>query len=296
MDSMVALNRNGIYAALLTPFDSRGELDLDKLRALIRFELDHGVEGFYCCGSAGEGLLQETAERKKVLEIVAEEVGDKVPFIAHTGALSTRIAIELSAHAKQCGAAAVSLIPPVYYHYSIEEIEQYYKDVVSAVDLGVIVYNIPQFTDISFSKKNVFLKDPKIIGIKHTSINLYDLERIKEAFPDKLIFCGFDELWLYGLAAGADAAIGTMLNVCPKIFKQIRDEFRKGDLKKAQGLQRLVNDFVEVIVEVGVFSGAKYCMCLQGMDIGQCRRPFAPLSGEDKKKMEGALEKIKAWL
>jgi N-acetylneuraminate lyase len=269
---------------------------VEKLRALIRYQLEHGVEGFYCCGSSGEGLLMEPEERKKVIETVADEAGDKAPLVVHTGALSTRTAVDLSIHAKSCGAAAVSMIPPIYYHYSIAEIEQYYADVVDAVDIGVIVYNIPQFTGISFSKKNAFLQNPRIIGIKHTSMNLYDMERIHQAFPGKIIFNGHDEIWCYGLAAGADAAIGTTTNIFPKLFKEIREEFRRGNVPKAQELQHYVNEFVEAVTEAGVFPGAKYCMSLLGIDLGPCRRPFAPLDGEGKRKMKEALEKVTPWL
>jgi N-acetylneuraminate lyase len=296
MDSMVTINRNGVYAALFSPFNSHGELEIEKLRALIRFELAHGVEGFYCCGSSGEGLLLETAERKKLIEVTADEVRNRIPFIAHTGSLSTRTAIELSEHAKQCGAAAISLIPPIYYHYSLNEIEQYYMDVINTVDLGVIVYNIPQFTGISFSKKNTFLNDPRIIGIKHTSMNFYDLERIKQAFPDKIVFNGLDEIWLYSLIAGAEASIGTIVNVCPRLFKQIREEFHEGTISRAQFLQNELNNFIEIIVDAGVFPAAKYCLTLQGIDVGSCRKPFAPISIEGKKKVEEALKKIEVWL
>jgi N-acetylneuraminate lyase len=296
MDRMVALNKTGIYSALFTPFNAEGDPDMEKLRMLIRYELKQGVEGFYCCGSSGEGLLLEPEERKKIIEIVADEVGNKAPFIVHTGALSTRTAVDLSAHAKKHGAAAVSLIPPIYYHYAVGEIEGYYIDVVNAVDIGVIVYNIPQFTGITFSPKNVFLQDPRIIGIKHTSINLSDMERIRRFFPDKIIFNGYDEIWCCGLAAGADAIIGTMVNIFPKLFRQIREEFLKGDIQKARELQHQLNDFVEVIVEVGIFPGAKHSMNLLGIDLGPCRKPFAPLGVESKKKVEAALEKVRPWL
>ena len=293
---MVTINRNGIYSALFSPLNSRGELDRDKLKDLVRFEIDHGVEGFYCCGSSGEALLLETEERKAVTEVVAGELQDRFPFIIHTGALSTRTAIELSAHAKKCGAAAVSLIPPIYYHYSIDEVEQYYKDVLEAVDIGIIVYNIPHLTGISFSKKNVFLNDKRIIGIKHTSMNLYDMERIKQAFPDKIMFSGFDEIFLYSLTAGADAAIGTAINICPKLFKAIREEFNKGNISKAQVFQAELNSFVEVVVEAGLFPASKYCLTLMGVDIGSCRKPFAPLTEKGKKQVEEALETIEHWL
>jgi N-acetylneuraminate lyase len=169
-------------------------------------------------------------------------------------------------------------------------------DVVNAVDIGVIVYNIPQFTGIAFSQKNVFLQDPRIIGIKHTSINLSDMERIRRFFPDKIIFNGYDEIWCCGLAAGADAIIGTMVNIFPKLFRQIREEVRNGNIQKAQELQHQLNDFIEVVVEVGIFPGAKYSMSLLGIDLGPCRKPFAPLGVESKKKVEAALEKVRPWL
>jgi N-acetylneuraminate lyase len=296
MDSMVALNKNGIYSALFTPTGAGEKPDLEKLRALIRYQMEHGVEGFYCCGSSGEGLLLEPEERKKIVETVAEEIGDRVPFVVHTGALSTRTAADLSAHAKERGAAAVSLIPPIYYHYSIAEIEQYYTDVMNSVDIGIIVYNIPQFTGISFSKKNAFFDDPRIIGIKHTSMNLYDMERIRQAFPDKILFNGHDEIWFYGLMAGADAVIGTAVNIFPKLFKEVQKEFQQGNVVKAQNLQHQINEFVEAVIKVGVFPGSKYCMSLLGIDLGPCRRPFAPLNNDGKKKMAVALERVKTWL
>jgi N-acetylneuraminate lyase len=277
MDGMVGIKKDGIYAALVSPCSDQEKLDVAKLRALIRFELEHGVDGLYCCGSSGEALLLDTAERKTLVEVVAEEVGGKIPFIVHTGSLSTRNAIELSKHAEDNGAAAVSLIPPVYYKYTGDEIAQYYRDVMGAINLGVVVYNIPHLTGISFSKNTDFLKDSQIVGIKHTSINLYDLERICRAFPDKTVFNGFDELWLCGLLSGATASIGTMVNICPKMFKRIQDAFKRQDIPTARELQQILNDFIEIIVEAGVFPAAKYCLTLLGIDVGPCRKPFAPL-------------------
>ncbi|MDR1108257.1 MAG: dihydrodipicolinate synthase family protein, partial [Spirochaetaceae bacterium] len=86
------------------------------------------------------------------------------------------------------------------------------------------------------------------------------------------------------------------VNIFPKLFKEIRKEFRQGNIPKAQELQHCVNEFVEAVVEAGLFPGAKYCMSLMGIDLGHCRKPFAPLNDTGKKKMEDALEKVKPWL
>jgi len=298
MDCMVASTprKAEIFSALITPMHEDGKLNLPALKSLIRHEVAHGVEGFYCCGSSGEGLLLDSSERMAIVETLAQEAGDSVPFIVHTGSLSTNEAIILSQHAQQRGAQAVSLIPPIYYHYSEQEVQHYYEDVANAVDLGVIVYNIPQFTGISFSKKNPLMHNQKIVGIKHTSINLYELERLSQAFPEKTLYNGFDEIWLYSMTAGATATIGTTVNVCPKLFSSIRKSFLDGDMLKAQALQHTLNDFIESLVGQGIFSATKYCMELQGLEIGPCKKPFDRLTVEKKKIIKTAFQKIESYL
>ncbi len=295
---MVALplKKDGIYSALFTPVKADGSLDSLRLRELVRYEVQHGAEGFYCCGSSGEALLLERQERMELVDVVASEVGGKLPFVVHTGSLSTRDAVLLSQHAQKAGASAVSLIPPIYYNYKQEEVTGYYKDVIAAVDLGVIVYNIPQFTGISFSKNNSLLSDERIIGIKHTSMNLFELERIVDAFPGKTIFNGFDEIWLYSLAAGASATIGTTVNICPKLYRAIRNAYDAADLEKAKSLQSVANEFIETLVSINVFPAAKHCMGILGVDIGPCRKPFSPLKEEDKQILTAAVDRIADYL
>jgi len=290
------VKKDGIYSALFTPVATNGDLDAKALKNLVRYEIDHGVEGFYCCGSSGEALLLEKEERMKVVEVVAEEAGGKIPFIVHTGSLSTREAVALSRHAQDMGASAVSLIPPIYYKYNPAEINGYYLDVVEAVDLDVIAYNIPQFTGISFSKENELLKNKKIAGIKHTSMNLFELERIQQAFPEKTIFNGFDEIWLYSMAAGATATIGTTVNICPPLFKEIKKSYLEGDMNEAKRLQSILNQFIEALVKVNIFPAAKYCMTLLGVDIGPCRKPFSDLTAEQKGVVKSALDQISDYL
>lgn len=289
------IDRNGIYSALITPYDNKGNVNISELRNLIKYEIDKGVEGFYCCGSSGEGLLLEKEERMKIVETVSEETTD-IPFIVHTGSLSTKVSIELSKHAQSCGASAVSMIPPIYYNYSVEEIASHYKSVMDSIDIGVIVYNIPQYTGISFSKSDSFLKDDRIVGIKHTSMNLYELERIKQAYPNKIFFNGFDEIYLSSLTAGATATIGTTVNICPALYKGIRKAFNDGNILQAQNLQHRANDLIETLVKTSVFPGAKFCMELLGINVNGCREPFAKLTDEQKILIENELKEIKEFL
>lgn len=278
-----------IFAALFTPFNADESINEEATRKLVRYEIEQGVEGFYCCGSSGEGLLLSNDERKRFLEIVLDETRGEVPVISHVGTIRTKDVIDLANHAQSAGAKAVSMIPPYYYKFSMDEILTYYEDVINATkDLGIIVYNIPQFTGVSFNKNNAgrILENKRVIGIKHTSTDLFGLERMIADYPDKVYFNGFDEIFLSGLAAGANAAIGTTVNLYPKTFKKIREYYQNGDMEKAKKLQSLTNHRVEEMVNVGIFPAVKYMFNKLGIDVGCCRRPFKELTNEQKEKMD----------
>ena len=278
-----------IYSALVTPFNEDESLNEEAIRKLVEFELDNGVEGFYCCGSSGEGLLLSLEERKRVLEVVLDEVKGRVPVISHIGTVATKDVVELAKHALSAGADAVSMIPPYYYNFSMDEIVDYYLDVVNEVpDIPVIVYNIPQFTGVSFNRDNAgrLLENDHVIGIKHTSTDLFGLERMKNDFPDKVYLNGFDEIFLSGLVAGANAAIGTTVNLYPKTFRRLMDLYEENRIEEAQKVQSLINHRVKEMVSVGIFSAVKYMFMKQGIDCGTCRRPFAKLNDQQKARLD----------
>jgi N-acetylneuraminate lyase len=275
---------SGIFSALITPMNSDGQIQYFALEELIEAQLSDGVEGFYVCGSSGEALLLSISERKMVLNAVQKAVAGRVPVIAHVGTIRTDEAIDLARHAADAGVDAVSLIPPYYYHFTMEEILGYYEDVASAVPgLPIIVYNIPQFTGVSFNKDNAarLLDNPQVIGI-HTSQNLYDLERIRNAYPNKILFNGFDEQFLAALSMGADATIGTTVNVFAPLFVHLRQYFLKGNIKAAHTQQALINVNIEAMLKIGIFNAVKYACTVRGIECGSCRAPFRPLSDQDK--------------
>lgn len=285
---MVKFNRSDltrIYSALIVPFNEDESVNYDALRDLVEMELRSGVEGFYVCGSSGEGLLLSVEERCAVTDCVVSQTAGRVPVIAHCGTIRTQDAITLAKAARSSGCKAVSMIPPYYYHFSMDEICGYYEDVMAAVpDLPMILYNIPQFTGIEFSKQNAsrLLTNPNIIGVKHTSNNLYSLERMATSFPEKVLINGFDEQFLGALSMGAQATIGTTVNMFAPLFKAIRELYRKGDMKNALIIQQDLNRRVEELVSVGIFPATKYACTLLGVDCGSCRKPFGTLTEEQK--------------
>ena len=284
-----------IYSALEIPMNGDESVNHENLRRLVEYELYEGVEGFYCSGSSGEGLLLTLKERKEVLETVVDQVNGRVPVIPQIGTIRTRDVIELAEHAAGLGLQMASMIPPYYYKFSMEEITGYYRDVLEAVpELGIIVYNIPQFTGIEFDKENAFelLSMPGIVGVKHTSHNLYSLERMKAAFPDLILFNGFDEQFAGSLAMGADAAIGTTVNVFAPLFRKVRSLMEAGDMAGALGCQKEINRRVEIMCRYGIFNAVKYILTKRGIDCGTCRKPFGKLGEEAKRALDSIAESV----
>ena len=124
-----------------------------------------------------------------------------------------------------------------------------------------------------------------IVGIKHTSTNLYSLERTGQAFPGKALINGFDEQLLGALAMGSCATIGTTVNLFAPLFHRVRDAFDRGDMAQAYRWQHAINLRVEETVKLGIFNAMKYGWTLRGVDCGFCRAPFRPLDGAAREKM-----------
>ena len=132
----------GVIPAMVTSFDKYEDLDETSTRNVARFLSSFDIGGLYLTGSTGEAFLMKPRERRRALEVVIDEVGKETPIIAHIGALSTKISIELVEHAEKVGATAISSVPPFYWHFTEDQIYNYYADIAKATSLPMIVYNI----------------------------------------------------------------------------------------------------------------------------------------------------------
>ena len=294
MDGVVSSpDLSRLFSAIASPVAPDGSLPAGVAGRLAAAHVERGVEGVYCCGSSGEGLLLSAAERAQLVEEVIDAVGDAVPVVAHVGAASTREAIGLARHAAAAGAVAVSMIPPIYYRYSADEVTGHYRAVMDAVDLPMILYNIPQFTGQEFQADHPLLSDPRVVGVKHTAHSMYQLERMAKAHPTMHLINGFDETYLAATVAGATGSIGTTISLQTDCFKAVRALAGAGDLAGAQGFQRRINDVIEELVAVSVFPAAKWVESqLTGIDLGPCRAPFAEIGAEGQRRLRSLVERI----
>lgn len=278
----------GVFSALITPFDAHGALDLDVLERLADFQIAQGIHGFYVGGSTGEAFLQSEAERGQVLVALARAVRQRVRLIAHVGAIATDEAIRLARVAADSGYDAISAIPPFYYDFTPAEVLSHYRQLADATPLPLVVYNFPAKSarPLTTAQLLQLLAHPRIVGVKHTSQNLYQLERLKQAAPHAVVYNGFDEMFVGGIAMGADGGIGTTYNVMGRLFVQMMEAVRAGRLAQARQLQSHANAVIDVLIDVGVFPGTKAMLRLLGIDCGVCRRPFAALDAAQQERIE----------
>ncbi|MFY9295112.1 MAG: N-acetylneuraminate lyase [Caldicoprobacterales bacterium] len=286
----------GVIPALVTPFKEDESVDEEKTRNLVEYLLDIGVDGFYLTGSTGEGFLMDETERKKVVEVVIDQVKDRVPVIVHVGAISTKISVELAKHAYEAGAAAVSSVPPFYYKFSFDEIYNYYKDISDATPLPLIIYSIPATTGVDMGIDAIvkLAEIDNVKGIKYTSMNHFEMQRIKERLSGNFaVYSGADEMALSGMLMGADGIIGSSYNCIPEVFIQMLSAIEEGDINVAKEHQIIANDIIEIFARYTYHVSLKQAMKWLGVDCGRNRRPFKSFTTEEKEALRKDLLNLK---
>lgn len=284
------MDLRGVYPALLSPFKADGTFDFETLRALVRFQSDKGVHGFYAGGTSSELFSLSLDERKKTMEIVRETAPDKA-LIVHVGAMNPEDAKELARHAAASGAHAISAIPPFYCKYTWPETAAYYRSLMDASGLKMFLYNIPAFTGVSLAVAQYaeLVETGGVAGLKHTSYNLYEMDRLKAVYPEGIVLAGHDEVLCGALAMGAQGCIGTSVNAFPEYYLKIAAYMREERLQAAQKVQSEVNALLQAFMESeNFFAATKHIVTLRGIPVGECRPPFQPLSAEKKQRLAAA--------
>ncbi|KFD22895.1 N-acetylneuraminate lyase [Yokenella regensburgei] len=294
----MAVNLRGVMPALLTPFDEQQRLDKESLRRLVRFNIEQGIDGLYVGGSTGEAFVQSLSEREAVLEIVAEEAKGKVALIAHVGCVSTAESQQLAHAASRYGFDAVSAVTPFYYPFSFEEHCEHYRAIIDSADgLPMVVYNIPALSGVKLSLEQIstLVTLPGVGALKQTSGDLYQMEQIRRAHPDLVLYNGYDEIFASGLLAGADGGIGSTYNIMGWRYLNIVKALKEGDIATAQRLQTECNSVIDLLIKTGVFRGLK--TVLHFMDVVAvplCRKPFSPVDEQYLPELKALAEQLMA--
>lgn len=282
-------NLKGLYAALLVPFDEKGQVKEKGLVQIVQNAIEtEGLDGLYVNGSSGENFLLNKEQKKQVFKVAKEAVNDDVKMIAQVGSLDLNEAIELGKYATELGYDAISAVTPFYYPFSFEEIKDYYFELIEATQNNLIIYAIPDLTgvNISIEQFGELFNHEKIIGVKYTAPNFFLLERIRKAFPDKLILSGFDEMLVQAAVSGVDGAIGSTYNVNGVRARQIFEKAQNGNIAEAYEIQHETNNIIENVLSMGIYSTLKEILASRGIDGGVPKRPFKPFNEANRSKLD----------
>lgn len=284
----------GIFSALLTSFDENGNINEDGVRQIVRHNIDKmKVDGLYVGGSTGENFLISTEEKKKIFKISKDEAKNDIKLIAQVGSLNIHESIELAKYVTELGYDAISAVTPFYYKFSFEEIKDYYNTIINSVDNYLIIYSIPFLTGVNISVEQFgeLFENEKIIGVKFTAADFYLLERLRKAYPNHLIYAGFDEMMLPATVLNVDGAIGSTFNVNGIRARQIFELAQQGKIDEAFKIQNITNDLITDILGNGLYQTIKYLLQLQGVDAGYCKKPMSIITEGQKEKAKEMYEK-----
>ena len=291
----------GIIPPILTPMNADETINEQELRNQVNREIDAGVHGIFAFGTNGEAYALTAAEKDRVLEIVIEETNHRVPVYAGTGCVTTRETVEMSKKAEAMGADVLSVITPYFAAASQDELYAHYMEVAAAVDMPIVLYNIPARTGNALAPATVarLAKDaPNIVGAKDSSGNFDNMkqyiELTRDLGKDFSVLSGNDSLILPALVFGGQGGIAGCANVFPGTMVEIYEAFAAGDMERAMKVQDSIRTLRAVFKYGNPNTIIKIAAGLLGYPVGSCRRPFCQLSDEGMEALRKALEVCRA--
>lgn len=286
---------DGVLPAIITPFTKENRIDKEGLRQNIEFLIENGVSGIVPCGTTGEAATLSIEEHEKVIELAVEY--STVPVVAGTGSNNTTEALELTGFAQDAGADAALLITPYYNKPNDRGMLAHFKTISDAVDIPIILYNVPSRTGINLKPELVaeLAKESNIVGIKEASGNLDQITKILELTVDEdfVVLSGDDALTLPIMALGGAGVISVVANVAPELVVSMVDAFRSGDLEEARKLHLKLAPLVRAVFLETNPIPVKKAVELIGLPAGGLRLPLASLSEDNERKLRSALADLK---
>ncbi|HEY4249836.1 MAG TPA: 4-hydroxy-tetrahydrodipicolinate synthase [Roseomonas sp.] len=282
----------GSMVALITPMQRDGGLDEKAFRELVAWQIAEGTEGLIPVGTTGESPTLSHEEHDRVVALCVEAAGGRVPVIAGAGSNSTAEAIRLTRHAKEAGADAALVVTPYYNKPTQEGLYMHFMAIADAVDLPVIIYNIPprSVVDMSAETMGRLAKHPNIVGVKDATANLTrPLHTRRSCGPDFAQLSGEDHTALAFMAAGGHGCISVTANVAPRLCAQMHKAWRDGRIADAMEIQDRLTPLHDAMFCETSPGPVKYAASLLGKGTELCRLPMAPVAEGTKARVRDAM-------
>ncbi|MEK7704120.1 MAG: 4-hydroxy-tetrahydrodipicolinate synthase [Myxococcota bacterium] len=290
--SSTRLDLGGMLTAIVTPFGRDGQVDFGALDALVERQLEAGVQGLVPCGTTGESPTLSAQERQKIIEHVMTRVGGSVPVIAGAGGNDTRAAIDNQKLVRDAGADAALVANPYYNKPTQEGLYRHYAALREAVDLPIVLYNIPGRTasDIQPATVARLHRLGGFVAIKEATGDLERIAAIRELTGEEFaILSGEDHLTLPFVALGGDGVISAVANVAPVEMVSLTERCLAGDFASARVLHTKLRPLMKALfVETNPIP-AKAALAMMGLIEENYRLPLCEMQPETRTRLHAVL-------
>ena len=287
---------SGCYTALVTPFHD-GPIDETALRALVERQIAGGVSGLVPCGTTGEAPALAASEWDRVVSVVVETAGGRVPVLAGTGSNNTVAVVERTRRARTLGADGALVVTPYYNRPTQDGLYRHFTAIAEAVDLPLVLYNVPGRTGVNLLPETVarLAEVPTIVGIKEASGSLDQASQIvREANRDFVILSGDDSLTLPMMGIGAMGVISVVSNIAPEAVSALTSACLTGEFGSGRSLHLALFDLCRAMFVETNPVPVKAAAALLGYSSPEVRLPLAPLSEAAQRRVETALAEWQA--
>ncbi|MCH7676029.1 4-hydroxy-tetrahydrodipicolinate synthase [candidate division KSB1 bacterium] len=287
------MNLEGTFVALVTPFKN-GKINEEKIRELVRLQIENGTDGIVPCGTTGESPALSEEEKNRVIEIVIEEAKGKALVIAGTGTNNTEKSVKATAQAKEMGADAALVITPYYNKPTQAGLIRHFE-AVAEVNLPIMIYNVPGRTSVNILPSTIekLSKLDQIVAIKEASGDLNQVSEILTTCKDNIkVFSGDDSLFAPILAIGGVGVVSVVANLVPQYLKSLYEAFKSNEIVRMQQLHHQLFELCQAMFYETNPAPVKTAMNLMGMDVGELRPPLAPMAETNKEKL---IESLKVY-
>jgi 4-hydroxy-tetrahydrodipicolinate synthase len=282
----------GLTVALVTPLKD-GQIDEDALRKLVDFQVEAGTESVSPVGTTGESPTLTHEEHERVISIVCEQAAGRVNVMAGTGSNSTAEAIRLTKFAKSAGADAALLVAPYYNKPTQEGFFQHYKAVSEAVDIPIVLYNIPGRTAKNVEAETVARiaeACPNVVAVKESTGSM-DQASQTLSLSDLTVLSGDDSLTLPLLALGGSVVVSVVGNIVPQDVRAMIAAWNAGEIAKAQELHHKLFPLCRDLLGIATNPiPIKEAMAELGRDTGEVRLPMTPLDANQRAALRATLK------
>ena len=284
----------GAGVAIVTPMLENEEINYTKLEELINMQIAGGTDAIIIAGTTGESACLSMEEHEEVIKAAVEFTKHRVPVIAGTGSNCTKTAIQLSQEAEAAGADGLLVVTPYYNKATQDGLVKHYSAIAKSTKCPIIMYNVPSRTGCNLLPETVatlFNMEDNIVGLKEATGNMAQASKTMNLTDGKLdMYSGEDGLVLPLLSIGASGVISVWSNIAPRQVHDLCDSFFKGDIARAQKLQREALPLVDALFSEVNPIPVKTALNLMGYEVGPLRAPMSEMGQANVAKLAQAMK------